>query len=68
MQTEPIEPQAFTINEFCAAHRISRPQFYILERKGQGPQTYKFERRRYISREAAEAWRRRMEMESESEK
>lgn len=59
-----IENEAFTINEFCTAHRISRPQFYLLEKDGKGPKTYKFKRRRFISREAAEKWRRRMEEES----
>lgn len=59
-----IEQQAYTIDSFCIAHGISRPQFYILEKQGKGPRTYKFKRRRYVSRESAEAWRRRMEEES----
>lgn len=60
-----IEQKAYSIDGFCLSHAISRPQFYLLEKIGKAPKTYRFKRRRYISCEAAEAWRRRMEKESE---
>ena len=52
---------AFSIEEFCEAYRISRALFYLLVRDGQGPAFFKARRRTLISREAAEAWCRRME-------
>jgi len=58
-----ISPFAFTVPEFCAAHRISRALFYILARKGHGPAVMKAGRRTLISHEAAKEWRRRMEAE-----
>jgi hypothetical protein len=53
---------AFTVNEFCSAHRISRALLYILLKQGRGPAVMKAGRRTLISSEAAEAWRRRMEV------
>lgn len=52
---------AFTVPQFCEAHGISRALFYLLRRDGRAPVTMKVGRRTLIAREAAEAWRRRME-------
>ena len=52
---------AFTVPEFCEAHRISRALFYILARDGRGPRVMKAGRRTLISAEAAGEWRRKME-------
>jgi hypothetical protein len=52
------DPPAYTIAEFCAAHRISRSQFYKLRKAGQGPRI-KDVGKQLITGEAAAAWRRR---------
>ena len=52
---------AYSINEWCDEHRISRSFYYELQKKNQGPKTMKVGARRLISHEAAAAWRRQME-------
>lgn len=52
---------AYSINEWCEEHRISRSFYYELQKKKQGPKTMKVGGRRLISHEAAAEWRRRME-------
>ena len=52
---------AYSIAEFCRAHRVSRAFFYVLQKRGNAPKVMKVGRRRIVSEEAAEAWRRRME-------
>jgi hypothetical protein len=54
---------AFTIDEFCQAHRISRAHFYNLLKSGRGPRLMDVGKK-LISAEAAADWRR----ESESER
>ena len=61
-----VPPAAFTVPEFCSAHRISRALFYIMARDGRGPAIFKCGRRTLISIEAANDWRRRMEAKSEA--
>jgi predicted DNA-binding transcriptional regulator AlpA len=56
--------EAFSIAEFCAAHRISRTTYYNLVESGLAPTQMNIGRRRLISREAAEKWRARMERNS----
>ena len=56
-----VQREAYTVAEFCEAHRISRAMFYVLARDADGPQTMKVGRRKLVSREAAANWRRRME-------
>jgi hypothetical protein len=48
---------AYTIDEFCAAHRISRRKFYELEEEGTGPRLMRVGSKVLISIEAAAAWR-----------
>lgn len=60
--------EAFSIAEFCAAHRISRATFYNLLEDGLAPTLMKIGRRRIISRDAAEKWRVRMERNSDARK
>ena len=48
---------AYTIDEFCAAHRISRRKFYDLEERGIGPRLMRIGSKILISIEAAAAWR-----------
>ena len=62
---DPVETEkrvAFSVSEFCEAHRISRSLFYELRRNGLGPKEMKVGARRLISHEAAAEWRRRMEV------
>ncbi|MBX9778472.1 MAG: hypothetical protein K2Y71_29210 [Xanthobacteraceae bacterium] len=57
----PPEPAAYTVDEFCVAHRFSRETLYALWRKGLGPARFKALSRTLISKEAAAAWRRQRE-------
>jgi predicted DNA-binding transcriptional regulator AlpA len=69
-QTECVaqsSPAAFSVPEFCSAHRISRAMYYLLARDGRAPRHFKVGRRRLISAEAAADWRRRMEAASSAE-
>lgn len=51
---------AYSINEFCERHRISRSHFYDLPDDDK-PRLMRVGKRVLISREAAAAWRMRME-------
>ena len=53
---------AFSIEEFCARHRISPQLFYKLKPLGLMPVTFRVGTRVLISREAAAAWRRALGM------
>jgi hypothetical protein len=55
------KPFAFTIVEFCHAYRISPAHYFAMRRKGKGPVELRLGRRRIISAESAEAWRRARE-------
>lgn len=55
-------PLAMTITEFCRAHRISRPTFYVWAKAGKAPETIAIGGKRLISVEAAADWRKRMSM------
>jgi hypothetical protein len=57
-------PLAFSVPEFCEAHRISRGLLYLMFRDGRGPRVMKAGRRTLITAEAAADWRRRMEVVS----
>ena len=52
---------ANSVAEFCSEHSISRAFFYLLMARGDGPKTMKVGRRRLISAQAGEDWRRAME-------
>ena len=55
------ERAAFTIQEFCEAHRISRSMLYKLFAEGIGPRLIKIGTKNLISAEAAADWRRARE-------
>jgi hypothetical protein len=55
---------AYTIDEFCAEHRISRGLFYKMRAAGTGPREIRAGTRRLISHEAAADWRRQREIAS----
>lgn len=59
-----MEPQAYTIPQFCDAHGFSRAHFFNLKKAGKGPREMKVGARVLISREAAEQWRRDREAEA----
>ena len=52
-----IEPQAFTVPEFCQAHRISESFYYKLKARGLGPIETRLLSKTIISLENAAAWR-----------
>jgi hypothetical protein len=58
-QQSGVELKAFSVDEFCEAHRISRAFFYLLQKERRGPRTLKVGRRTLISAEAAAEWRNR---------
>jgi hypothetical protein len=57
-----VERAAYTISEFCNAHRISRAHYYNLKKLGQGPDEARAsDRTVLITIEAAARWRRQRE-------
>ena len=52
---------AFTIAEFCKAHRISQSMYFKLRNLGLGPREMAVGSRRLISQEAAAKWRKARE-------
>ena len=62
MPRGPPPPRAaFTVSEFCVAHRISVAKYYELKKEGWGPVEMVVGRRRVIAVESAERWRRERE-------
>jgi hypothetical protein len=59
-----VEPRAYTISEFCAAHRLSQGMYFKLKRAGLGPRECKLFSKITISFEAATEWRAAREAES----
>jgi hypothetical protein len=56
-----LERAAYTIREFCDAHRISRSTYYNLRKQGLGPDEARVRDRVIITMEAAARWRRARE-------
>jgi predicted DNA-binding transcriptional regulator AlpA len=54
----PVNRAAYTIDEFCIAHRISRRTFYDLIDRGDGPKLMRIGSKKLVSAEAAAKWRR----------
>jgi len=61
MQGPPILTAAYSIREFCEAHRVSESMYFKLRNQGLGPAEMSVGSRRIISFEAAERWRRERE-------
>jgi hypothetical protein len=55
------DAQAFTVAEFCQAHRISESFYYKLKARGLGPVETKLLSKTIITNENAKAWRTRRE-------
>jgi hypothetical protein len=53
----PVDRAAYTIDEFCEAHRISRRKYYDLVEQGIGPRIMRADSKVLISVEAAADWR-----------
>jgi hypothetical protein len=60
-QPPPAFAAAFTVAEFCRAHRMSETHYYELKKNGQGPDEMEVGRRRIVSIEAAARWRKARE-------
>jgi len=58
---QPQHPAAYSIVEFCAAHRLSPAMYFKLKAAGLGPRTMEVVARTLISVEAAADWRRERE-------
>jgi hypothetical protein len=56
-RTSPAKRAAFTIDEFCSAHRISRGMLYKLWSQDLGPRFINIGKKKIISDEAAADWR-----------
>jgi predicted DNA-binding transcriptional regulator AlpA len=61
-----VERRAFSLNQFCEAHGISRAMFYKLLKAGQAPRCLKVGTKVLITTEAAAAWLREREATSMS--
>ena len=46
----------YSIDEWCAKRRITKPHFYELLRRGLAPKTMKLKKRRTISQQADAEW------------
>ena len=57
-----IQKDAYSINDFCRMHSISRAKFYLLLKEGNTPRIMKVGQRTLISKEAAAEWRKSMEI------
>jgi len=63
----PVPAAAYSIREFCAAHRLSESMYFKLRNQGLGPDEMSVGSRRIISFEAAERWRRAREQAAATE-
>jgi hypothetical protein len=61
----PVAMAAYTIKEFCFAHRISVDHYFKQQRKGLGPRVMRVGSRSLISFESARAWRHAREVAAE---
>lgn len=53
----PVRHAAYTIPEFCDAHRISEAFYYKARAAGQGPRERRILKKVIITEEAAAEWR-----------
>lgn len=62
-----MDIEAYSIKEFCEAHRISLAHYHNLRNAGKGPRVMRAGNRVLISRESAAAWRRACEADAAHE-
>jgi hypothetical protein len=60
-QPNVIGKKAYSIDEFCQTHGISRAFYYKLRSAGKGPVEMEVGARRLISDESGAAWRKQRE-------
>lgn len=53
--------QSYTINEWCSLRKVGRTEFYEMQKRGDGPRTYRVGRFQRISGEADQDWLRERE-------
>lgn len=58
------ERQAYSIENFCKTHDLSRSAFYDLQKVGKAPAIMRVGRRVLISAEAAREWREKMQSQA----
>lgn len=58
--------EAYSIPEFCEAHRISESMYYKIRKEGQGPREARALTKVIITKEAAADWRRARETTTEA--
>jgi hypothetical protein len=63
---QPTELDAFSIDEFCRRHSISRGTYYNLKADDKGPKEARAMGRVLITKESAAEWRRERETETET--
>jgi hypothetical protein len=51
------DKDAYSVDDFCNRHDISRAYLYVLWRRGEGPRFMQVGARRLISKEAGADWR-----------
>ncbi len=56
-----MDNQAYSVQQFCQLHDISRALFYKAVKEGWAPKTMRVGRRTLVSHEAAAEWRRQRE-------
>ena len=61
VEARETTPAAYSVMEFCRAYGLGRSTFYRLQSAGHAPRIMAIGRRRLITREAADEWRREME-------
>ena len=61
LSTAGLDRAAYTVSEFCEAHRISRSKLYELWQAGIGPAFKNIGTKKIITVEAAADWRRQSE-------
>ncbi len=61
IQANTTGKKAYSINEFCALHGISRSTYYNMRKVGKAPREMTVMGRRLVSEEAGAEWRRQME-------
>lgn len=62
----PIKRLAYSIDEFCHAHGISRATYFVQRRLGKGPREMRVGNRVLVSLDAAFDWRRERENDGEA--
>jgi hypothetical protein len=55
-----VDLDAFSIEEFCRRHSISRSTYYLIQSEGTGPDEGHVKNRVVISKESALAWRQKI--------